>query len=53
MLNALGEQIGMLEFQGGMRFKIVLEAWRKQGHGHIGMLLVLEITGHFSRPQPV
>jgi hypothetical protein len=36
-----------------VRFKVVFEARRKQGDRHIGMLLVLEIARHFSRPQPV
>src|SRR4029434_11343885 len=43
----------MLEFQRRVRFKVVFEARCKQGDRHIGMLLVLEITGHFGRPQPV
>jgi hypothetical protein len=53
LLNTLGQQIRMLEFQGGMGFKVVFEARREQGDRHIGMLLILEIARHFSRPQPV
>jgi hypothetical protein len=41
LLHALGEQIGMVQFQRRVGFKIVFEAWRKQRDGHIGMLFIL------------
>jgi len=41
LLHALGQQIGMLQFQRRVRFKIVFEARRKQRDGHRGMLLIL------------
>jgi hypothetical protein len=53
LLDTLGEQIGMLQFQRGMRFTVVFQARHEQGDGHRGMLLLLYIARHFGRPQPV
>jgi len=53
LLQALGAQIGMLQFQRGMRCKVVFEPRHEQRDRPRGRLLVLELARHVGRPQPV
>ena len=41
LLHALGQHIGVVEFQRRVGFNIAFEARRKEGDRHIGMLLLL------------